>query len=174
MRARASRRRRGGGADVICLPELFLSPYFLPAHRREPVRSGRNHSRADDRASRPFGPRARQGHCRVALREAHGRRLSQHRRRLRCRRRPVGHLSQDAHPGRPALSRKILFHAGRSRLPRFRHALWPARRPGLLGPVVSGGARLTALQGAQVLIYPTAIGWHPRESGVRGRNTRRG
>ncbi len=25
------------------------------------------------------------------------------------------------------------------------------------------GARLTALEGAQVLIYPTAIGWHPRE-----------
>jgi len=25
------------------------------------------------------------------------------------------------------------------------------------------GARLTALQGAQVLFYPTAIGWHPRE-----------
>ena len=24
-------------------------------------------------------------------------------------------------------------------------------------------ARLTALQGAQILIYPTAIGWHPRE-----------
>ena len=25
------------------------------------------------------------------------------------------------------------------------------------------GARLTTLEGAQVLIYPTAIGWHPRE-----------
>jgi N-carbamoylputrescine amidase len=25
------------------------------------------------------------------------------------------------------------------------------------------GARLTALQGANVLLYPTAIGWHPRE-----------
>src|ERR1051325_2037933 len=25
------------------------------------------------------------------------------------------------------------------------------------------GARLTALAGAQVLVYPTAIGWHPRE-----------
>jgi N-carbamoylputrescine amidase len=24
-------------------------------------------------------------------------------------------------------------------------------------------ARLTALQGAQILFYPTAIGWHPRE-----------
>ena len=25
------------------------------------------------------------------------------------------------------------------------------------------GARLTALQGAEVLFYPTAIGWHPAE-----------
>jgi N-carbamoylputrescine amidase len=25
------------------------------------------------------------------------------------------------------------------------------------------GARLTALQGAEILIYPTAIGWHPEE-----------
>ena len=25
------------------------------------------------------------------------------------------------------------------------------------------GARLTALQGAQILFYPTAIGWHPSE-----------
>jgi N-carbamoylputrescine amidase len=25
------------------------------------------------------------------------------------------------------------------------------------------GARLTALQGAQILFYPTAIGWHPAE-----------
>ena len=32
------------------------------------------------------------------------------------------------------------------------------------------GARLTALQGAEVLLYPTAIGWHPRrEGGARRR-----
>jgi N-carbamoylputrescine amidase len=30
------------------------------------------------------------------------------------------------------------------------------------------GARLTALQGAQVLFYPTAIGWHPREKAEHG------
>ena len=30
------------------------------------------------------------------------------------------------------------------------------------------GARLTALQGAQVLFYPTAIGWHPDEKGQYG------
>ena len=30
------------------------------------------------------------------------------------------------------------------------------------------GARLTALQGAQVLFYPTAIGWHPAEKQLYG------
>jgi len=30
------------------------------------------------------------------------------------------------------------------------------------------GARLTALQGAEVLFYPTAIGWHPAEKGEFG------
>lgn len=32
------------------------------------------------------------------------------------------------------------------------------------------GARLTALQGAQVLFYPTAIGWHPLEKEQYGEN----
>ena len=30
------------------------------------------------------------------------------------------------------------------------------------------GARLTAMQGAEVLFYPTAIGWHPREKAKLG------
>jgi len=30
------------------------------------------------------------------------------------------------------------------------------------------GARLTALQGAQILFYPTAIGWHPSEKAECG------
>lgn len=30
------------------------------------------------------------------------------------------------------------------------------------------GARLTALQGAEILFYPTAIGWHPREKAAHG------
>lgn len=32
------------------------------------------------------------------------------------------------------------------------------------------GARLTAMQGAEILIYPTAIGWHPREKAEYGVN----
>src|SRR5438105_4938995 len=31
------------------------------------------------------------------------------------------------------------------------------------------GARLTALQGAQILFYPTAIGWHPSEKAEYGK-----
>ena len=30
------------------------------------------------------------------------------------------------------------------------------------------GARLTAMQGAQILFYPTAIGWHPGEKKIHG------
>jgi N-carbamoylputrescine amidase len=30
------------------------------------------------------------------------------------------------------------------------------------------GARLTALRGAEVLLYPTAIGWHPKEKAEFG------
>jgi N-carbamoylputrescine amidase len=30
------------------------------------------------------------------------------------------------------------------------------------------GARLTAMQGAEILFYPTAIGWHPREKAADG------
>jgi N-carbamoylputrescine amidase len=32
------------------------------------------------------------------------------------------------------------------------------------------GARLTAMQGAQILFYPTAIGWHPAEKSKHGKN----
>jgi N-carbamoylputrescine amidase len=32
------------------------------------------------------------------------------------------------------------------------------------------GARLTALQGAEILFYPTAIGWHPTEKAEHGTN----
>ena len=32
------------------------------------------------------------------------------------------------------------------------------------------GARLTAMQGAEILFYPTAIGWHPKEKAEHGTN----
>ena len=35
----------------------------------------------------------------------------------------------------------------------------------MLGSVVSEATRLTALKGAEIIFYPTAIGWHPKEKG---------
>ncbi len=50
---------------------------------------------------------------------------------------------------------------------------WPTRY-GKIGVLICWdqwypeGARLTALQGADILFYPTAIGWHPREKKEHG------
>jgi len=47
-------------------------------------------------------------------------------------------------------------------------------RPGRVGTLICWdqwfpeGARLTALQGAAILLYPTAIGWHPHEKAPHG------
>ena len=79
-----------------------------------------------------------------------------------------GRLPQDAHPRRSALLREVLFHAGRSGVSAFDTAV------GRIGTLVCWdqwypeGARLTALAGADVLFYPTAIGWHPDEKAEFG------
>ena len=49
------------------------------------------------------------------------------------------HVPEDAHPGRSAVLREVLLHAGRPRLPQLGHPVRPDRRAGLLGPVVSRG-----------------------------------
>ena len=125
------------GAQIVCLEELFRSQYFC---REE------NHDRFDlaepipgpsTEALGKLAARTERRDRRFALRAPRRRPLSQHRRGPRRRRLAAGHLPQDAHSRRSALLRKILFHARRSRLPQFRHALRPHRRAGLLGPVVS-------------------------------------
>jgi N-carbamoylputrescine amidase len=52
----------------------------------------------------------------------------------------------------------------------------PGRRAGQIGVCICWdqwypeAARLTALQGAEILFYPTAIGWHPSEKSEYGVN----
>ena len=72
-------------------------------------------------------------------------------------------------PDDPALLREVLLHAGRSWVQELSTTDF-----GKFGTLVCWdqwypeGARLTALQGANVLFYPTAIGWHPDEKAQYG------
>jgi N-carbamoylputrescine amidase len=60
-------------------------------------------------------------------------------------------------------SGEVLLHAGRPGLRADRHLGRPPGRAGLLGPVVPGGRAPDGLAGAELLLYPTAIGWDPRD-----------
>ena len=70
-----------------------------------------------------------------------------------------GPLPQDAHPGRPALLREVLLHAGR---PRASGPSTPATDASACSSAGTSGSRRppgsTALAGAEIVLYPTAIG----------------
>ncbi|MBU2253096.1 MAG: carbon-nitrogen hydrolase, partial [Proteobacteria bacterium] len=72
-------------------------------------------------------------------------------------------------PDDPAYHEKFYFTPGDLGFPVF------ATRYGRIGTLICWdqwypeGARLSALQGAAILFYPTAIGWHPREKKQHGR-----
>ena len=150
------------GAQIICTQELFRSQYFCQVedHRFFKLAETIPGPSTDAFASSPKNISV------VIIASLFEKRadgpLSQHRRHHRRRRLDPRHLPQDAHPRRPALLREILFHARRHRLSRLANQLRQDRRADLLGSVVPRRrARLTALQGAEILFYPTAIGWHP-------------
>ena len=102
-----------------------------------------------------------------------------HRRRRVAARR----VSQDAHPRRPALQREVLLHARRLRhvgSTRSRKSaqasgfrVWKTRYANI-GVLICWdqwypeAARITSLLGADILFYPTAIGWHPAEKAEFG------
>ncbi len=131
--------RRGEARRADRLPAgTFPLTIFLSDRRSRELRAGRRNPRKIDKYSR--GARARTWHsyhC-VAFRETPRRTLSQYRRCSRCRWKTARQVSQDAHPGRPALSREILFRAGRSRIPSLANRARKDRCLCLLGPMVSG------------------------------------
>jgi len=66
-------------------------------------------------------------------------------------------------PDDPLYHEKFYFRARRPRISGVADDARQNWRLRLLGPVVPGAARLTALRGAEIIFYPTAIGWHPSE-----------
>jgi N-carbamoylputrescine amidase len=156
------------GADVICTPELFLSPYFCQStdlrnfDLAEPI-PGPTTDRLGALAkslgkvivASLFEKRA-PGlyHNTAAVFDADGTMLGLYRKM---------HIPED-----PLFYEKYYFTPGDLGFRTF------DTKFGRLGVLICWdqwypeGARLTALQGAQVLIYPTAIGWHPREKAEFG------
>src|SRR5213592_1872116 len=151
------------GARLVCLPELFRSQYFAqhedPAlfDLAEPVPGpstetlGKVAKQAGVVVIAPVFERRAAGlyHNSAVVIDADGRVVGIYRKM---------HIPDD-----PAYYEKFYFTPGdlgfRAHDTKF----------GRIGTLVCWdqwypeGARLTALQGADVLFYPTAIGWHPKE-----------
>jgi len=153
----------GKGAQVVCLPELFRSPYFCQREDvalfdlAEPVpgpsteRLGAVARKAGVAVVVPLFERRAAGlyHNSAAVLDATGEMAGLYRKM---------HIPDD-----PAFYEKYYFTPGDLGFRAF------DVRAGRIGTLICWdqwypeGARLTALQGASVLFYPTAIGWHPHE-----------
>jgi N-carbamoylputrescine amidase len=158
----------GRGARVVCLPELFRTPYFCQ----------REDARVFDLAEPVPGPST------AALAEAARRHRVVVVASLFERRAPgIAHntaavieadgslagVYRKMHiPDDPGYYEKYYFTPGDLGFPAFETSA------GRLGVLVCWdqwypeAARLAALAGAELLLYPTAIGWHPREKAAEG------
>jgi len=153
----------GAGANIICLPELFRSQYFCqrtdpsifdlaeeipgPTSQRLGKLAGELGAVIVASLFEKRGPGLY--HNTAAVFDADGSLLGLYRKM---------HIPDD-----PLYFEKYYFTPGDTGFRTF------TTRFGTIGVLVCWdqwfpeGARLTALQGAQVLLYPTAIGWHPHE-----------
>jgi len=150
-------------ADVVCLPELFLSEYFCQSEDHEYFKLAEAipgpTTKSLGKLAKELGvviiaslfERRAPGlyHNTTALIEADGKYLGKYRKM---------HIPDD-----PLFYEKFYFTPGDLG---FRN--WKTSA-GDLGVLICWdqwypeAARLTALQGSEVLFYPTAIGWHPSE-----------
>ncbi|HEU4382931.1 MAG TPA: carbon-nitrogen hydrolase [Anaeromyxobacteraceae bacterium] len=156
------------GAEVVCLPELFGSRYFCQREEAalfdlaEPV-PGPTTERLSAVARStgaavvaPVFERRAAGlyHNSAAILDADGSLKGLYRKM---------HIPDD-----PAFYEKYYFAPGDLGFQAF------DLRAGRVGALICWdqwypeGARLTALRGASVLFYPTAIGWHPHEKAQHG------
>src|SRR5262249_26506780 len=156
------------GAQVVCLPELFLSPYFC---QREDAANFDLAEPVPGPGSERLGQAAREAgtvvigslferrapgvyHNTAVVLDSDGTLLGKYRKM---------HIPDD-----PLYYEKYYFTPGDLGFVSFE------TRFARLGTLVCWdrwfpeGARLTALRGAQILFYPTAIGWHPAEKAEHG------
>ncbi|MEM9237187.1 MAG: nitrilase-related carbon-nitrogen hydrolase, partial [Verrucomicrobiota bacterium] len=162
------RRAAQEGAEIIVTQELFLTPYFCTVEDPAlfdladplpgPVTDRLGSLAAELEVVIVSSLFERRGpglhHNTAAVHDADGRLLGFYRK---------SHIPQD-----PGFEEKFYFTPGDSGWP-----VWETRY-GKLGVLICWdqwypeAARLMALGGAQILIYPTAIGWLPEEKEALG------
>jgi N-carbamoylputrescine amidase len=156
------------GAEVVCLPEMYRTPYFCQKEDHAffalaetvPGPSTEALARAAKDAGVavvvPIFERRAPGvyHNSAVILDADG---------------SVAGLYRKMHiPDDPLFYEKFYFSPGDLGFEAF------DVRPGRIGTLICWdqwypeGARLTALQDAAILFYPTAIGWHPHEKAEHG------
>ena len=161
VRAAAGQRRRDH------LPARALSDaVFLPARRHRTLRSRGVDSRTGDQAPWRCRTRVEGDHHRVAVRATRRRAFITTRQPSSTTGGKLAGIYRKMHiPDDPLYYEKFYFTPGDLGFKAFETDF------GKFGTLVCWdqwypeGARLTALQGANVLFYPTAIGWHPDEKG---------
>lgn len=156
-------RAAKGGANIICTQELFRSPYFCQAEKYEYFELAESIPGPTTETFQTFArkhgvvviasvfERRAPGlyHNSAVIIDADGTLLGVYRKM---------HIPDD-----PLFYEKFYFTPGD-----LGFRAWQTRF-GRIGVLVCWdqwypeGARLTAMQGAEILFYPTAIGWHPKE-----------
>ncbi len=156
------------GANVVCLPELYSSFYFCQSENHdyfdlaEPLHND-SYQAFSDLAKElnivlvvPFFERRASGlyHNSAYIIDTDGSQAGLYRKM---------HIPDD-----PSYYEKFYFTPGDIGFKAF------DTKVGKIGTLICWdqwypeGARITALQGADVLFYPTAIGWHPHEKAQYG------
>lgn len=160
------------GANVVCLPELFATPYFC-----------RNQDHAAFDLAEPIpGPTTQ---AMAAAAKAAGvvvvaplferRGPGCHQNSLAVLGPDGGHLGvyRKMHiPHDPGFEEKFYFAPGDLGFKTFATPFGPIGTLICWDQWFPEAARATALQGALVLCYPTAIGWHPSEKAAFGEGQR--
>ncbi|HWR13786.1 MAG TPA: carbon-nitrogen hydrolase [Terriglobales bacterium] len=163
-----TREAAGKGAQVVCLPELFMTQYFCQREDHalfdlaEPIPGPTTQKLAEVAKQNKialiaslFEKRAPGVyHNTAAIFDSDGSMKGMYRKM---------HIPDD-----PLYYEKFYFTPGDLGYQAFNTA------PGKIGTLVCWdqwypeGARLTALKGANIIFYPTAIGWHPAEKAEWG------
>lgn len=157
------REAAGRGAQVVCLPELFRAQYFC---QREDLRLFDLAEAIPGPSTKALGEVAREARITIVA-SLFERRAPGLYHNTAVTLNPEGEIAsvyRKMHiPDDPLYYEKYYFTPGDLGFKAV------DTQVGRIGTLVCWdqwypeGARLTALQGAEVLFYPTAIGWHPAE-----------